>query len=200
MALPVTAEKIPALVIDGRGWCDAARPVISPHCDARPPGCIPELLVVHNISLPPGCFGGDAIENLFLGTLDCLGHPYYQQLRGLRVSSHFLIRRDGALTQFVSCRQRAWHAGISRYGMRTRCNDFSIGIELEGTDHQPFETQQYLMLAELARALKEYCPLRAVTGHSDIAPGRKSDPGEHFDWPGFLQLARLDLPRYRAQL
>ncbi len=198
MASVVASARVPALVIDGRGWCNAARPVISPHCDARPPGCMPELLVVHNISLPPGCFGGDAIEHLFLGTLDPLEHPYYQGLRGLRVSTHFLIRRDGALTQFVSCRQRAWHAGVSRYGMRTRCNDFSIGVELEGTDDQSFERQQYIMLAALARALMVYCPLRAVSGHSDIAPGRKSDPGDLFDWAAFLELARLNLPRYRA--
>lgn len=157
----------------------------SPNCDARPAGCLPELLVVHCISLPPGQFGGGEITDLFLNRLDYAAHPYFESLRGLRVSAHFLIRRDGALLQFVDCRQRAWHAGQSRFCGRERCNDFSVGIELEGTEELPYEPQQYRCLAELVRDLRQRFPtLRAapLVAHSDIAPGRKLDPGPAFDW------------------
>jgi AmpD protein len=157
----------------------------SPNFNERPAGEV-SLLVIHNISLPPGEFGGDAIEALFLNRLDCDAHPYYQShLRGVRVSAHFLIRRDGELVQFVSCDERAWHAGASEFFGRPRCNDFSIGIELEGADDVPFDAAQYATLGVLARTLAARYPIDAVAGHSDVAPGRKTDPGPHFDWQRF---------------
>ncbi|MGN6231774.1 MAG: 1,6-anhydro-N-acetylmuramyl-L-alanine amidase AmpD [Trinickia sp.] len=166
------------------GWACGARVRPSPNFEARPPGAVPTLIVIHNISLPPGQFGGTAIADLFLNRLDCDAHPYYDaHLRGLRVSSHFLIRRDGVLEQFVSCAQRAWHAGVSNFFGRERCNDFSIGIELEGDDASAFEAAQYETLAPLVAALCARYPVEALAGHSDIAPGRKTDPGPHFDWP-----------------
>ncbi|WP_414443860.1 1,6-anhydro-N-acetylmuramyl-L-alanine amidase AmpD [Burkholderia sp. 22PA0106] len=170
-------------VIDAYGWVRDARHAPSPNHEARPAGVTPTLLVVHNISLPPGEFGGEAIEALFQNRLDCDAHPYFDaNLRGLRVSAHFLIRRDGELVQFVSCDARAWHAGASNFLGRERCNDFSIGIELEGADDQPFEPAQYATLATLTRALVARYPVEAVAGHADIAPGRKTDPGPCFDW------------------
>ncbi len=141
-----------------------------------------DLLVIHAISLPPGCFGGPGIEELFTNRLDPAAHPYYREIAALRVSSHFLIRRDGGLTQFVACGRRAWHAGVSAWKGRERCNDFSIGIELEGTDDQPFEEAQYARLTALTRALQGRYPLTDIVGHADIAPGRKTDPGQCFDW------------------
>ncbi len=171
------------LVVDDDGWVRAARALPSPNFEARPAGAAPTLVVIHNISLPPGEFGGSAIADLFLNRLDCGAHPYYDaHLRGLRVSSHFVIRRDGALEQFVSCEQRAWHAGVSSFFGRERCNDFSVGIELEGCDAQGFESAQYETLAALVGALAARYPIEALAGHSDIAPGRKTDPGPHFDW------------------
>ena len=174
------------VVIARDGWAhSAAWPVErtpSPNHDARPDGVEPELLVIHNISLPPGEFGGRAIDALFTNTLDHEAHAYYEGLRALRVSSHFLIRRDGALVQFVACGQRAWHAGVSSFGGRERCNDFSIGIELEGDDSHPFEPAQYTTLSALADALTTRYPITAIAGHSEIAPGRKTDPGPCFDW------------------
>jgi len=165
------------------GWVLGARALPSPNFEARPDGAIPSLIVIHNISLPPGEFGGGAIADLFLNRLDCDAHPYFDaHLRGLRVSSHFVIRRDGELEQFVSCKERAWHAGVSNFFGRERCNDFSIGIELEGADDQPFEPAQYATLAALIAALRAHYPIEALAGHSDIAPGRKTDPGQHFDW------------------
>lgn len=146
------------------------------------------LLVLHSISLPPGEFGGDAIERLFTNRLDPQSHPAFAELRDLRVSAHFLVRRDGELLQFVPVEKRAWHAGASRWRGRSRCNDFSVGVELEGTDRHDFTAPQYAQLAQLVRALRARLPLRAVAGHSDIAPGRKSDPGERFDWRRFLSL------------
>ena len=176
----------PPVSIDVNGWVREARHAPSPNFEARPAGAVPTLVVVHNIILPPGEFGGEAIEALFQNRLDCDAHPYYQEhLRGVRVSAHFLIRRDGELVQFVSCDERAWHAGASDYFGRPRCNDFSIGIELEGADDAPFEAAQYTTLAALARALDERYPVDAFAGHSDIAPGRKTDPGPHFDWQRF---------------
>lgn len=142
-----------------------------------------DLIVIHAISLPPGEFGGDAIERLFTNTLDPALHPYYRQIHGLRVSAHFLIGRDGALVQFVSCERRAWHAGASQWRERDRCNDFSIGIELEGCDTLPFEAAQYERLAALIVAVERRYPIAHIVGHADIAPGRKTDPGPHFDWP-----------------
>ncbi len=170
------------LVPDASGWVAAARCVPSPNSDERPAAEEIDLLVVHGISLPPGQFGGGAIEALFTNRLDCDEHPYYAGLRGLRVSAHFLIRRDGELLQFVSCDRRAWHAGVSRFRGRERCNDFSIGVELEGTDEHPYEAAQYARLADLVRGLRRRYRLEHLVGHSDIAPGRKTDPGPAFDW------------------
>ena len=167
------------------GWLDAARRVPSPNCNARPAGTVPELLVVHNISLPPGEFGGPWIDALFTNTLDPEAHPYFREIAGLEVSAHVLIRRDGECVQYVPFHERAWHAGQSAYCGRENCNDFSIGIELEGADDIPFEPVQYQRLAELVAALlKAYPTLSAerLAGHSDIAPGRKTDPGPAFDW------------------
>lgn len=141
-----------------------------------------DLLVVHSISLPPGKYGGNAVESLFLGTLDCALHPYYVQLRGLRVSTHFFIRRTGETMQFVSCDDRAWHAGASWYRGRGDCNNDSIGIELEGLEGAAFEPEQYVALAGLASAVSERYPIGYVAGHEHIAPGRKADPGAGFDW------------------
>jgi AmpD protein len=173
-----------SLRVGADGWVSAARKLPSPNFEVRPGGAVPTLIVIHNMSLPPGEFGGSAIADLFQNRLDCGAHPYYDaHLRGLRVSSHFVIRRDGALEQFVSCRARAWHAGLSSFFGRERCNDFSIGVELEGTDETAFEAPQYETLAVLVTALVDAYPIDALAGHSDIAPGRKTDPGPHFDWP-----------------
>lgn len=168
--------------LDAHGWLPAARQHPSPNCDARPQGRAIELIVIHNISLPPGVFGGDAVIDLFTNRLDWDAHPYYQGIRGLKVSAHFFIRRDGTLIQFVPCALRAWHAGVSNWQGCERCNDFSIGIELEGTDDQPFTNAQYATLTPLIRLLKQSYPIRGVVGHSDIAAGRKTDPGPYFDW------------------
>jgi AmpD protein len=180
--------------IDRDGWaspvragaCDIER-IVSPNHDARPAGVEPSLIVVHNISLPPSTFGGRAIDALFTNTLDHAAHPYYEGLVGLRVSSHFLIRRTGEIAQFVPCGMRAWHAGVSSCEGRERCNDFSIGIELEGDDRTAFEAEQYVGLTGLVDALARCYPLTTIAGHSDIAPGRKTDPGPWFDWPRALQ-------------
>ena len=167
---------------DAQGWFRRARRVPSPNRDARPPGAVPELLVVHHISLPPGVLSGDAIERLFTNTLDCAADPRLAGLEALRVSAHFLVRRRGELLQFVPVGERAWHAGTSSFLGRERCNDFSIGIELEGTGERPYTTAQYRVLGALTRALAARLPLRHLAGHSDIAPGRKTDPGPSFDW------------------
>lgn len=175
--------------IDAAGWCAAATRRPSPNFDARPAAAI-DLLVIHNISLPPGQFGGPHITDLFHNKLDYDADSYFGQLRTLRVSAHFLIRRDGALIQFVSGNDRAWHAGVSLFCGRERCNDFSIGIELEGSDLLPFEDIQYDVLAGLTQALRQRYPLAAVAGHEHIAPGRKTDPGPYFDWARYC--AALD--------
>jgi AmpD protein len=180
-------------IIDSSGWHSEARVLPSDNFDARPVSCAPELIVVHNISLPPGCFATGAIEALFCNRLDCSTHPFYADLEGLRVSAHFLIDRRGALTQFVSCDDRAWHAGVSRFAGRSNCNDFSVGIELEGTDSEAYEPAQYERLARLIRELRSrYATLgpAAVVGHSDIAPGRKTDPGPAFSWQRLRALLR----------
>ena len=158
----------------------------------RPEATAITLIVVHGISLPPGRFGGHAVEQLFTNRLDPKANASYADLRGLRVSAHFFVRRDGRLVQFVSCAMRAWHAGVSRWRGRERCNDFSIGIELEGTDDLPYAAAQYAMLARLVKALRRRYPIADVVGHSDVAPGRKTDPGPAFDW---ARLARLTAPR-----
>lgn len=178
------------------GWSSGVGRAPSPNCDARPVGTAIDVLVIHNISLPPGQFGGGHIADLFTNCLDCDAHPYFAQLRGLRVSAHFLIRRDGAAMQFVSCLDRAWHAGLSSFGARERCNDFSIGIELEGSDFEAFAPAQYRTLASLTAALRQAYPLTDVTGHEHIAPGRKTDPGPFFDWPRYRELTRTALRRY----
>jgi AmpD protein len=171
--------------IDAAGRVDAARYLASPNCDERPPGEAVTLLVIHNISLPPGEFGGDGIERLFTNELDAAAYPYYRSLAGARVSAHFLIRRTGELVQFVPCAKRAWHAGASAWRGRSCCNDFSIGIELEGADDVPYMESQYRLLAELARVLRSAYPIADIAGHSDIAPSRKTDPGPGFDWARF---------------
>jgi len=168
--------------LDASGWLPGARHLPSPNCDARPEGTAIELIVIHNISLPPGQFDGEAVIDLFTNRLDWDAHPYYQGIRGLEVSAHFFIRRDGSLIQFVPCALRAWHAGASNWQGRERCNDFSIGIELEGSDDLPFTDAQYATLVPLLATLKTAYPIQAVVGHSDIAPGRKTDPGPHFVW------------------
>jgi AmpD protein len=164
------------------GWWGGAQRRDSPNFDPRPEGVPVSLVVLHSISLPPGEYGGDAIERLFTNTLDWDAHPYYDGIRGLRVSAHFLLRRDGRLLQFVSCEQRAWHAGASAWRGRERCNDYSIGIELEGLEGHAFDAAQYPRLAQLLRALARHCPIAEVVGHEDVAPGRKADPGAGFDW------------------
>jgi AmpD protein len=156
--------------------------VASPNADRRPPGVAVTLVVVHGISLPPGRFGGDAIERLFTNRLDPAAHPSFGDLAGLRVSAHFLVRRDGSLVQFVGCDDRAWHAGASSWKGRERCNDYSIGIELEGTDVVRYTARQYRRLASVLRRIAERYPITDVVGHSDVAPGRKTDPGPSFDW------------------
>jgi len=168
------------------GWIAGARRVRSPNCDRRPQGSEVSLVVLHSISLPRGDYRGDAIERLFTNRLAPAAHPSFAQLAGLRVSSHFLVRRGGELVQFVPLEARAWHAGASRWRGRGRCNDFSVGIELEGTDDGNFGAAQYESVLKLVKKLQDVLPLREVAGHSDIAPGRKSDPGARFDWARLL--------------
>lgn len=175
------------------GWLSAARACPSPNFGPRPPGSSITLAVIHSISLPPGEYGGDAIERLFTNRLDWDAHPYYREIRGLEVSAHFVVRRDGELLQFVSCEQRAWHAGLSSWQGRENCNDYSIGIELEGLEGERFEAEQYDVLAALLVDLAQRYPLQAVVGHEHVAPGRKLDPGPGFDWR--LLMSRLNWPR-----
>jgi AmpD protein len=156
--------------------------VASPNCDARPAGVEITLAILHSISLPPGEYGGDSIERLFTNRLDPDAHPYFREVASMKVSAHFLVRRNGALIQFVPLHRRAWHAGISSWRGRERCNDFSVGIELEGLDDAPFEEPQYLALSRLLKAIRRVLPLRDVAAHSDVAPGRKTDPGSQFAW------------------
>ncbi len=173
--------------LDAAGVLAAARYIPSPNVDDRPEGFVVDLLVIHNISLPPGQFGGPGIIDLFTNRLDPDAHPYYRQIADAKVSSHFLIRRDGGLIQFVACNRRAWHAGQSQWRGRSRCNDFSIGVEVEGADDRDFADAQYATLATLAATLKSKYPIQDCVGHSEIAlpPGRKTDPGPHFDWGRF---------------
>jgi AmpD protein len=174
-----------------QGWWSLARRCASPNFGPRPPATAVELVLLHSISLPPGVYGGDAIERLFTNRLDSTAHPYFAQLAGLAVSSHFLIRRDGQALQFVSCDQRAWHAGQSSWRGRDNCNDWSIGIELEGLEGQTFEPGQYQALTDLLQAIAQHYPVTELVGHEHVAPGRKADPGAGFDWvvlsrqPGF---------------
>lgn len=168
--------------LDADGVLAGATQVPSPNCDERPEDAIVTLLVVHSISLPPGVFGGDAIIQFFTNSLDFSAHPYFQSLKDLKVSAHFLIRRDGEVLQFAPCARRAWHAGLSSWRGRERCNDFSLGVELEGADDQAFAERQYLRLAQLTAVLRTRYPLIDIVGHADISPGRKTDPGPSFDW------------------
>lgn len=172
------------------GWFEGVRHCPSPNCNTRPQAEDISLLVIHNISLPPGCFGTGKVEAFFQNRLDCREHPFYAQIETLRVSAHFLIERDGSVVQFVSCLDRAWHAGVSCFEGRENCNDFSIGIELEGTDTLPYTAQQYEALVQLTQHLCQAYPRIGpgrIRGHQDIAPGRKTDPGPAFDWSAYLQ-------------
>ena len=187
MSDPESSAASSSVEIDAAGWCRQAEHRPSPNFDARSTGLPIDLLVIHNISLPPGEFGGSYIEALFCNQLDHAAHPFFEQLRNLRVSAHFLIRRDGQLLQFVSTNDRAWHAGASSFKGRERCNDFSIGIELEGTDFVPFAEAQYAVLAQLTAALWRRYGIADVAGHEHIAPGRKTDPGPFFDWARYRQ-------------
>ena len=164
------------------GWWCAARRCESPNHGPRPEGTDIALALIHSISLPPGEYGGDGVERLFMNRLDWDAHPYYQRIRGLAVSSHFFIRRDGEVVQFVSCDERAWHAGQSTWRGRENCNDFSIGIELEGLEGETFDAPQYDALERLLRAIASRYPISGIAGHEHVAPGRKIDPGPGFDW------------------
>lgn len=177
--------------MDTKGWLGSARWVMSPNYDDRPQGCAVDTLVIHHISLPSGVFGNGAIDQFFQNQLDPSADPYFQEISHLQVSSHFLIDRNGGLTQFVSTHDRAWHAGVSELNGRQKCNDFSIGIELEGNSEIPFEPAQYETLAKLTRLLEDAFPIQNVVGHSDIAPGRKTDPGPQFDWSLFVRISNL---------
>jgi AmpD protein len=177
--------------INQAGFAEGATFIASPNFDARPltdseksaeKTADISLIVVHNISLPPGHYGGNGIIELFTNQLDPDEHPYYAQIHTFKVSAHFLIRRDGTLIQFVSCLDRAWHAGVSNWQGRERCNDFSVGIELEGSDFEAFAAEQYQTLNNLINGIRKAYPIQSIVGHSDIAPGRKTDPGPYFDW------------------
>lgn len=181
-----------------RGWWRHARASPSPHFGPRPPGTPVSLLVVHSISLPPGQYGGDAVERLFLNQLDADAHPAFAALRGLEVSAHFFIRRDGQTIQFVSVDDRAWHAGRSQWRGRDNCNDWSVGLELEGLEGLAFEPPQYAALARLARALARRLPIAEVVGHEHVAPGRKGDPGAGFDWRALARRLRWPHSRFAA--
>lgn len=181
----VEAGQTRELRIDASGVLSPARQCPSPNRDARPDGIPPSLIVLHGISLPPGEFGGPEVEALFCNRLDWGAHPYFREIEGMRVSAHLLVRRNAEIVQFVPFTERAWHAGESTFRGRSRCNDFSIGIEMEGEDHRAYENAQYAALARVIQALcRTYATLdyRAVAGHCDIAPGRKTDPGPAFDW------------------
>jgi AmpD protein len=178
------------LTIDRDGLVTGIRYIASPNCDERPAETPIDLVVIHNISLPPGEFGGPGIVDLFTNRLDAAAHPYYCAIATLRVSAHFLVRRDGELIQFVPCEKRAWHAGESTWNGRPRCNDYSIGIELEGPDDQAFTDVQYEALGRLVVAICSHYRIADVAGHSDIAPQRKTDPGPCFDWARFRGLMK----------
>ena len=182
-----------ALYIDQQGWCAQATQQRSPNYDARPDGAVVSLIVIHNISLPPQEFGGEWITDLFLNRLDPDAHPYFAAIYNVEVSSHFLIRRDGQLIQYVSTDDRAWHAGASCWRGQSRCNDFAIGIELEGCDDKPFTQEQYSVLTQLTQTLCQHYPyINSVAGHSEIAPQRKTDPGTCFEWARYEHQAGID--------
>ena len=200
--IPARAVRAPhrphPLVVDGDGRVRGVRQVPSPNCDDRPEDTPIALVVVHGISLPPGKFGGDGVERLFTNRLDPAAHAYYAAIAHLHVSSHFLVRRGGEIVQFVPCARRAWHAGASSWRGMARCNDFSLGIEVEGTDDRPYADAQYVALARLCRALLRRYPIEDIVGHCDVAPGRKTDPGDAFDWPRLARALRRPLRRSLA--
>ena len=174
------------------GWYRRARALPSPNFGPRPAGTAIDLAIVHSISLPPGRYGGDEVQALFTNTLDWDAHPYFQQIRGIQVSAHFYLRRTGVLWQFISVDDRAWHAGTSRFRGRDNCNDYAVGIELEGLEGERFTARQYARLATLIRALAARYPITAITGHEQVAPGRKHDPGPGFDWHRLQQTLAWD--------
>jgi len=176
-----------------KGWYRFAIHVPSPNFGTRPPNCLIDLIVLHAISLPPGKYGGPEVQQLFTNQLDWHAHPYFRQIEGLTVSSHFFVRRNGELWQFVSCDDRAWHAGVSNYRGRNNCNDDSIGIELEGLEGELFETAQYDTLTKICSAIMHQFPIEHIAGHEHVAPGRKGDPGAGFDWVYFQN--RLKKPQ-----
>ncbi len=193
---------MPAMTV-AMGLLTGARAVDSPNRDARPGGLAPELIVVHGISLPPGSFGGPWIDRLFQNVLPAGEHPYFETIQHLRVSSHVLISRDGTLTQYVPFGERAWHAGTSYWRGRSGCNDFSVGIELEGTDDEPYDDRQYEALAGVVAALQRAYPSLAegwIAGHNDIAPGRKTDPGPAFDWRRLEEAVRASGAAFRREV
>lgn len=178
------------------GWYRFARRQPSPNFGPRPPAAQVDLIVIHSISLPPGQYGGDAVQRLFTNTLDWNAHPYFKRMEGMQVSSHFYIRRNGELWQFVSCDERAWHAGVSHYRGRDNCNDDSLGIELEGLEGGAFEEPQYETLSSLCAALAQRHPVRHIAGHEHIAPGRKADPGAGFNWLALQQSLAWPTPYF----
>lgn len=181
------------------GWYRPARHVASPNFGPRPPDTDITLAVIHSISLPPGIYGGDEIERLFTNTLDWSAHPYFEQIRGAEVSAHFVIRRTGELLQFVSVLDRAWHAGRSTWQGRDNCNDYSIGIELEGLEDTPFEAPQYRALKALLDAIAQHWPITQIVGHEDVAPGRKRDPGSAFEWRQLQAMLGWSAERFPAR-
>ncbi|MGE0312427.1 MAG: 1,6-anhydro-N-acetylmuramyl-L-alanine amidase AmpD [Lautropia sp.] len=196
---PIASPQVPGQA-PGQGWLPDARRIVSPNQDERPDGIAVDALILHHISLPPGRFAGDAIERLFTNRLDAAAHPYYATIAGARVSAHFLLRRHGALVQFVATDRRAWHAGVSSLMGRARCNDFSIGIELEGDSRRDFTPSQYRRLRALIETLAAMHRIRHVAGHSDVAPGRKVDPGPRFDWSRIDDLLRrLGIARFSVE-
>ncbi|MFT3856440.1 MAG: 1,6-anhydro-N-acetylmuramyl-L-alanine amidase AmpD [Aquabacterium sp.] len=192
--LPPPDNGTPSLWQDG--WWQGCRHVPSPNFGPRPLGTDITLAVIHSISLPPGIYGGDEIERLFTNTLDWSAHPYFEQIRGAEVSAHFVIRRTGEVMQFVSVLDRAWHAGRSSWQGRDNCNDYSVGIELEGLEDTPFEAAQYRALSTLLDALSQRWPITQVAGHEHIAPGRKRDPGAAFEWPQLQSLLGWQADRF----
>ena len=195
---PTQNPETPTPSVWVQGWHGSARQLPSPNYGPRPAQAQVDLIVVHSISLPPGQYGGQAVQDLFLNRLDWDAHPYYQSIRGLQVSAHFFIERDGTLWQFVDCDQRAWHAGRSSYRGRAECNDDSVGIELEGLEGLHFEYAQYAALARLCKDLALRYPIAHVAGHEHIAPGRKADPGAGFDWPRLQELLGWAPQRFPA--
>lgn len=181
-ATKINKTIIDKTIIDKKGYLNKVAQISSPNFDARPDNCAINMIVIHNISLPPNEYGGYGVIELFTNQLNPNEHPYYAQIHTHKVSSHFFIRRDGEIIQFVSCLERAWHAGASNWQGRERCNDFSIGIELEGSDFEAFEPKQYQALTAIVKLLKKAYPIQHIVGHSDIASGRKTDPGPYFDW------------------